>query len=189
MNVDELQARLEELRRHLSSEMRDRWDRSLPFAELLSDRWRRAAELGFGEGTSIYESAIVLGDVSIGGSCWIGPNVLLDGSGAPLRIGDGCDISAGVQLYTHDTARRCVSGGALPATGAPITIGGSTYIGSQTVVAPGVAIGTRCVIGANSFVNRDVPDRVIAAGSPALRIGVVVGEGRETRFEYDRDHG
>jgi acetyltransferase-like isoleucine patch superfamily enzyme len=35
------------------------------------------------------------------------------------------------------------------------------------VVTTGVTIGERCVIGANSVVTRDLPPRVIAAGSPA----------------------
>jgi acetyltransferase-like isoleucine patch superfamily enzyme len=33
-----------------------------------------------------------------------------------------------------------------------------------------VRIGDRCVIGANSVVNRDLPERVIAAGAPARQI-------------------
>ena len=47
--------------------------RSLPFQDALSDRWERARRLGFGEGSSIYNSAAVFGDVRVGRKTWIGP--------------------------------------------------------------------------------------------------------------------
>ena len=43
-----------------------KWERLLPFNEMLIDRWDKARRLGFGEGTSIYDSALVFGDVKIG---------------------------------------------------------------------------------------------------------------------------
>ena len=39
-------------------------------------------------------------------------------------------------------------------------------IGSHSVVMPGVTVGENTVIGAMSFVNRDIPDNVVAAGVP-----------------------
>ena len=40
-------------------------------------------------------------------------------------------------------------------------------IGSHSVVMPGVSVGENSVVGACSFVNRDIPDNVVAAGVPA----------------------
>ena len=40
-------------------------------------------------------------------------------------------------------------------------------IGSHSVIMPGVTIGENSVIGACSFVNRSIPDNVVAAGVPA----------------------
>jgi acetyltransferase-like isoleucine patch superfamily enzyme len=73
-------------------------DRFLPMGEYFGDRWARAEYYGFGEGSSVYDSAIIIGDVRVGKNTWIGPNVILDGSGG-LTIGDFCTISAGVQIY------------------------------------------------------------------------------------------
>ena len=56
--------------------LRQSYDRSLPFADGLFDRWERAARLGFGEGASIYDSAMVYGPVSVGANTWIGPGVV-----------------------------------------------------------------------------------------------------------------
>ena len=39
-------------------------------------------------------------------------------------------------------------------------------IGSHSVVMPGVTIGENAIIGAFSFVNKDLPDNVVAAGVP-----------------------
>jgi len=39
-------------------------------------------------------------------------------------------------------------------------------IGSHSVIMPGVTVGENAVIGAMSFVNRDIPDNVVAAGVP-----------------------
>lgn len=39
-------------------------------------------------------------------------------------------------------------------------------IGSHSVIMPGVTIGENSVIGAFSFVNRDIPDNVMAFGIP-----------------------
>ena len=51
--------------------------RTLPFGDYISDRWEKARLLGFGEGSSIYDSAHVFGDVSIGSATWIGPFTIL----------------------------------------------------------------------------------------------------------------
>ena len=39
-------------------------------------------------------------------------------------------------------------------------------IGSHSVVMPGVTVGENAVVGAFSFVNRDLPDNALAAGIP-----------------------
>ena len=78
-------------------EVNDRFKRTLPLADYIVDRWEKARELGFGEGTSIYDSSLVFGDVRVGEHTWIGPFTLLDGSGGGLEIGSHCSISAGVQ--------------------------------------------------------------------------------------------
>ena len=83
--------------------------RSLPLADYVVDRWEKARELGFGEGTSIYDSALVIGDVQVGRNTWIGPFTVLDGSGG-LTIGSNCSISSGVQIYSHDSVAWAISG-------------------------------------------------------------------------------
>ena len=47
-----------------------------------------------------------------------------------------------------------------------IIIKENSCIGSHSVIMPGVTIGKNSVIGAFSFVNKDIPDDVIAYGVP-----------------------
>jgi acetyltransferase-like isoleucine patch superfamily enzyme len=177
--------KLARVARRLSERMRRRWKRDLPLNELLGDRWMRAERLGFGAGSSVYDSSYVYGEVTVGEDTWIGPMTLLDGTGG-LSIGRHCSISAGVQIYTHDTVEWAVSGGQSLPVRAPVSIGDCCYIGSQTVIAKGVTIGDHAVIGACSFVNRDIPPWTVAAGVPCRPIGRVQAEpdGR-IRLVYD----
>lgn len=164
---------LNELKQLLSSEankVHGQWNRSLPFADYIVDRWEKASALGFGEGSSIYDSALVIGDVNVGRNCWVGPFVVLDGSGM-LKIGDYCSISAGVQIYTHDTVDWAISGGELQAERAEVQIGSRCYIGPNTVVAKGVCIGDGCIIGAGSLVLEDIPAGSKAFGTPCKVVG------------------
>jgi len=183
--TEDLGDQLRRLHEELAGRMRADWRRDLPFAELISDRWKRAEALGFGSGASIYDSSYVYGDVRVGANTWIGPLTILDGSGG-LTIGEYCSISAGVHIYTHDTVAWAVSGGRIPAQRAPVAIGDSTYIGSQAIVARGVTIGDHCVIGAGSFVNRSIPAYSVALGVPCRVVGSVeVDASGEVTLHYD----
>ncbi len=49
----------------------------------------------------------------------------------------------------------------------PVTLKRNCKIGSHSVVMPGVTVGENSIIGAFSFVNKDIPDNVVAGGVPA----------------------
>lgn len=180
--LDRLLRDLQELHRNLREEVKGKWQRALPFEDELFDRWERARFLGFGEGTSIYQQSYVYGDVKLGSHTWIGPLTVLDGTG-DLTIGDFCSISAGVHIYTHDTIRWALSGGKARYEYAPVRIGNCCHIGASSVIVKGVTIGDHCVVGALSFVNREIPPYSVAVGAPALIIGrVEVDEAGEVRI-------
>ncbi len=71
---------LNELNVFLESQFKETFNRSLPLADHINDRWERAQRLGFGKGTNIYDSSYVIGDVKVGENCWIGMFTILDGS-------------------------------------------------------------------------------------------------------------
>lgn len=156
--------------RDRQSEVNARFERTLPFGDYVVDRWEKARQLGFGEGTSIYDNSVVLGDVEVGNNTWIGPGTLLDGSGG-LKIGSNCSISAGVQIYSHDTVKKNISGGVAPIERARTTIGSDCYIGPNVVIAKGVTIGDKVIVGANSLVLTDIPTGAKAFGTPCRIVG------------------
>lgn len=162
---------LRELQAKLQQEKLGHFKRRVSFGDLVTDRWRNAREYGFGEGTSCYDNVLVLGEVRVGKHTWIGPGCILDGSGAALVIGDYCSISAGVQIYTHDSVAWSTSLGQAEFAKAPTTIGNGVYLGPNSVVAKGVTIGDTAVVGAMSFVNADIPSGKKVWGLPARIIG------------------
>lgn len=172
--ADGLLEKLRALWRDRRREVNDAHARTLPFGDYVVDRWEKARALGFGDGASVYDSVLILGDVRVGARSWIGPFVVLDGSGG-LTIGDNCSISAGVQIYTHDSVAWATSGGTAAYELAPTRIGDNCYIGPNTVVAKGVTIGDGAVIGANSVVLHDIPAGSKAFGTPC-RVSNLVSE-------------
>ncbi len=164
---ERLLSRLLQLKRIKSKK---KFNRSLPTNELLWDRWEKAKFNGFGKGTSVYDSCCIYGDVKVGEDTWIGPFVVLDGSGT-LEIGNNCSISAGVQIYSHDSVDWATSMGKESYSYEKTKIGDGCYIGPNTIISKGIILGNSCVIGANSFVNRSFPSNSKLAGNPAILIG------------------
>jgi acetyltransferase-like isoleucine patch superfamily enzyme len=173
VTADDLLDRLKALWTRRRREVDERFDRTLPLGEYVVDRWEKARELGFGEGSSIYDSSLVFGDVVVGESVWIGPFTVIDGSGG-LTIGDGCNISAGVHLYSHSSVLRCVSGSSFDEIEhKPTAIGSRVFIGANSVVNMGVTIGDEAVVGAGAVVTSDVPPRTVVTGVPARPVATV----------------
>jgi acetyltransferase-like isoleucine patch superfamily enzyme len=166
-------------------ELLEVYHRSLPFQDAMFDREERARKLGFGNGATIYNSALIYGNVVVGKGTWIGPYVVLDGSGGGISIGSTCSISAGVHIYTHDTVGWALSGGRQPYRQKPVKIGNCCYIGPNSVIIAGVVIGDRCVVATKSMVNKNVPPQTIVGGTPARRIGCVEFDGDEPTLVYE----
>jgi acetyltransferase-like isoleucine patch superfamily enzyme len=145
------------------------FNRILPLNELINDRWEKASFAGFGEGASIYDTSYIFGDVIVGKDTWVGPFTLLDGSGG-LKIGSNCSISAGVQIYTHDTVQWAISGGVKQYEYDKVLIEDNCYIGPNTIIVKGVYLRKGTIVGANSYVNKSFPENSKIAGNPAVII-------------------
>jgi len=182
-HIERKKAEYEKLRKDLAEQMQEKFDRVLPLNEMMLDRWKKAEFLGFGEKASVYESVYVYGKPKVGKKVWVGPFVVLDATGG-LTIGDGCDISCGVMIFTHATHLRCVSKGNMDITRKPVKIGNYVYVGSGAIILPGVTIGNHSVIGAGAVVTKDVPAFTVVMGVPAHKVGTVVLKGEKARIDF-----
>jgi acetyltransferase-like isoleucine patch superfamily enzyme len=148
--------------------------------------YRSEAPVGarLGRGASLYKSSML--DVGPAGRVALGEFALVHGAriicDAAVEIGAYALISWNVVLMDSyrvplDPAERrrelerlpgrrprCLAGAG---TARPVRIGRNVWIGFDSCVLPGVAIGEGAVVGARSVVAADIPAYTIAAGNPA----------------------
>ena len=185
MTESEFENMFDNLMKRRRNEMKSQYNRVLPSGEYIYNRFSKAEDLNCGKKTSIYDTSVVMGDVEIGENVWVGPYTILEGINGKLKIGDYVSIDAGVMIYTHDTTKSYLPGGMNPVEKSDVEIGSNTVIGTMTTIKCGVKIGNHCVIGAHSYVNKDVPDGYIAAGIPAKIIGeVIINADGTVDFKY-----
>jgi len=112
--------------------------------------------------------AWIVGEPVVGDGTWIGAFCVIDGSGG-LRIGTGCDISAGAQIYSHSTVARAVSARARPIERAETEIGDNVHVGAGAIVLMGCRIGSHSVIAAGAIVPAftEAPPHSLVIGVPA----------------------
>ncbi len=105
--------------------------------------------------------------------------------GKNIHLGKGVFINAGCKfqdqggifigdgaLIGHNTVLATLNHGLLPEERhdlipKPIHIGRNVWIGSNSTILSGVTIGDNAVIGAGSVVTKDIPENMIAVGTPA----------------------
>ena len=97
-------------------------------------------------------------DVFIGDYVMCGPNVSICVTGHPV-YGE----------YRRDGTQFSLS----------VHIGNDVWIGANVVIMPGVTIGNNVVIGAGSVVTKDIPDTVVAFGTPCRVARQITDEDKE----------
>ena len=116
--------------------------------------------------------------VSIGDRCLIGRNSSIVGH---LSITIGPDVFFGPNVYVTDQNHGVddldLPIGRQTRPEAPVSIGEGSWLGTNSVVLPGVTIGRHVAVGAGSIVTTDLPDRSVAVGVPA-RVVRIAGPGR-----------
>ena len=75
-----------------------------------------------------------------------------------VEIQEGVQIGSHCSIYSHST---------IDDKKGKITIKKNARIGSHSVIMPRVTIGKNSIVGAFSFVSKDVPSNVVVAGVPA----------------------
>lgn len=82
-----------------------------------------------------------------------------------ITLGNHVHITDEVRFITHDGAtllfRHIVPD--LEIT-KPITVGDYVYIGTRSIILPGVHIGNQCIVAAGAVITKDVPDNSVVGG-------------------------
>lgn len=109
---------------------------------------------------------------------------------AKVVIGDNCMMAPNVAIYTAGHPVHPATRNTMYEYGIEVTIGDNVWIGGNSVICPGVHIGSNCVIGAGSVVTKDIPDWSIAAGNPCKVIRAITEADRKLYFkdrEFDEE--
>jgi maltose O-acetyltransferase len=133
----------------------------------------RACGLQVGSGTTIKSGCTFEGKprIAIGVDCFIGAQSFIEAAAAEITIGDRVYVAHRVNVitathYIGDHAMRA----SLPQRREPVTIGDGCWLGTGSIVLPGVTVGAGCVIAAGAVVTSDCDPDGLYAGVPARRI-------------------
>jgi maltose O-acetyltransferase len=117
-------------------------------------------------------------NISLGRNAYLNTGcVILDS--APVRIGDGCMLGPGVQIYCADHHRDIQTRSEGIEIAKAVTIGDNAWIGGGAIILPGITIGTGAIVGAGSVVTKDVAPGQTVVGNPARTI---IPKGADTRI-------
>lgn len=134
----------------------------------------KGGEIIIGDDSEVRHNAVIEvsgrynGSVTIGDHSVIGVGSWLQGSGK-ISIGDDVIIGpyASIVSTNHQYEDVATPVARQPLTQGEITIENDVWLGAHVTIATDVKIGAHSIIGANSFVNKDIPPYSIAVGSPA----------------------
>lgn len=156
----------------------------MPFYEFEGKRPR------IGATSYVHPTAVIIGDVTIGEGCWIGPSVSMRADEGAITLGDFSNIQdncvvhgqkAILGRYSH-LGHCCVVHGA--------TLGEHVLVAMNAVILDGAVVGDWCTIAAGAVVapRAQVPARKMLMGVPAAIVGDVP-PGRERDFDWTHSTG
>lgn len=108
------------------------------------------------------------GKIKAGENSKIGSNSSIQAvEDCKVEIGRNCQLSHNIKIYTCNRIADQDFSTKTQYKSGDVEIGDHCWIGHSTMIIEDVEIGENSVIGAHSFVNRDIPPHCIAVGSPA----------------------
>ncbi len=142
-----------------------------------------------GEGTYVAESAEVIGKVTIGRQCYIGPGAKIRGDYGEIEIGDFSNIEENCVIHARPD-EKCVIGSHVTIGHAAVihnaTVGDWCVIGMGAIVSDYAVVGEWGVIGEGCVVrnNQEIPAGKVAVGVPAKVIADVKDDYKELWTRY-----
>ncbi|WP_165246777.1 gamma carbonic anhydrase family protein [Adlercreutzia sp. ZJ141] len=138
------------------------------------------------ETASIANTAVIIGDVSVGKDASVLPGATLRGdSGSRVVVGERTNVQEGACLHVSEGHDTIVGQGVTIGHGAIVhgcTVGDNTLIGMGAIILDGARVGANCIVGAGSLVTggKVIPDGMLALGSPAKPVRQLTSDEVET---------
>lgn len=125
-----------------------------------------------GEGTYVSDTALVIGDVQIGKTCYIGHGVILRGDYGTIIIDDGSAVEEGAVLHSPPGETCYIGKMVTIGHGAIVhckSIGDFAVVGMGSILSLWSEIGERSIIGEGAVVTikASIPAHMVATGNPA----------------------
>lgn len=125
---------------------------------------QQALSYGFSLPKLVHSSAVLSPDVCIGQGAIVMPGAIIN-SGA--RVGSNVIVNTAASVDHECTIGDGVHIGPGTRLSGLVTIGVATWIGTGSTIRESVHIGDDVFVGAGSLILKDIPDGVVAYGSPA----------------------
>lgn len=105
---------------------------------------------------------------------------------ARVTFGDNCMLGPNVAIYTAGHPIYPSVRNSSYEYGKAVQVGDNVWLGGNTVVCPGVKIGSNTVIGAGSVVTCDIPCWCVAAGNPCRVIRKITEDDKRKLFRDEQ---
>ena len=139
------------------------------------------------ESSFVHPSADVIGQVTIGSSCWIGPGARLRGDYGRIIIGDNTSVEDNCVIHARPDEETNIGSWVTIGHGAIIhnaTIRDWAIVGMGSIVSDWTTIGEWAVIAEGAVVQQrqEVPGGAIAVGVPARTLAKCVDGAYKTEW-------
>jgi carbonic anhydrase/acetyltransferase-like protein (isoleucine patch superfamily) len=140
----------------------------------------------------IAESAVIIGDVTLGERVSVLAGAVLRGDNEPITIGEASNVQDGCVLHADPgfpliLGKHVTVGHMAMLHGC--VIGDNSLIGIGAVILNGARIGANCLIGAKALIpeGKEIPDNSLVMGAPG-QIKRQVSDEHIERMRYAADH-
>ena len=142
-----------------------------------------------GENTYIADSAEIIGKVTIGRNCYVGPGAKIRGDYGEVEIGDFSIIEENCVIHARPDEKCVIGERVTTGHGAIIhnaTVKDWAVVGMGAIVSDYAVVGVWSVIGEGCVVRnkQEIPDGKVAVGVPAKVIADVKEDYKELWTKY-----
>jgi len=136
------------------------------------------------ESAFVHPEATLIGGVTIGEGCYVGPGAVLRGDWGDIVVGDGSNIQENCIIHAAPDKVATLGPASHVGHGSIIhgaALGEHVLVGMGAILDEKVTVGDSCIIGAACFVPRgtSIPPRKVVVGVPCRVVGDVTPEQEE----------